>query len=155
PPAKPARRSPLRHHPRARRLPGGLSPPRRSRRLVRRLGRPLGGRLSLALEHQRLEPPTALEGLHPTHSARRSFSHSLGSAEPASDLASAGGPGPSPHPRLLPRLRALEEPRNVAAARASATRRGPSSKSLPASSPMMSSCRPQPTVRSDCVASPS
>ena len=38
-------------------------------------------------------------------------------------------------------------------ARALATRRGPSSRNWRASSPMMSSCRPQRTVRSDCVAS--
>ena len=47
----------------------------------------------------------------------RRLSHSQRSAEPASDLASARGPGPGPHPRLLPRLRALEEPGDLAGAR--------------------------------------
>ena len=63
---------------------------------------------------------------------------------------------PGPHPRLLSRLRTLEKPRDVATAeRASETRRAPSSKSLRASSPMTSLfCRPQPTARSDCAASP-
>src|SRR5208282_4196179 len=37
-------------------------------------------------------------------------------------------------------------------ARASGTRPGPSSKSLPVSSPTTSSCRPQRAARSDCVA---
>ncbi len=127
--------------------PGGLSPPRRSRRRVRRLGRALGGRLSAALEHQRLERSTALEGLHPTHPGRSRVSHPERSAEPASDLASARGSRSGPHPRLLSRLRAVEEPRDVAERAASATRRAPSSKNLRASSRTTSSCRPPPHGR--------
>ena len=79
--------------------------------------RALGRSLSPAFEHQRLERPTAVEGLHPTHPGRSGFSHPERSAERSTDLASARGEGPGPHPRLLPRLRALEEPRDVAAAR--------------------------------------
>jgi hypothetical protein len=55
PATKPARRRSLCDRAYPRRLPGGLPPQRRSQGLIRRLGRPLGGSLSLALEHRRLE----------------------------------------------------------------------------------------------------
>ena len=123
---------------------------------IRRLGRALGGRLSAALEHHRLERSAALEGLHPTHAGRSRFPHPEGSAERASDLAPARGPRSGPYPRLLSRLRAVEEPRDVAAARAaSETRRAPSSKSSHAFSRTTWYCRPQRTARSACDASPS
>ncbi len=57
--------------------------------IVRRLGHASGGRLSPALEHQRLERATAMEGLHPAHASRSRFSHPEGSVECASDLAPA------------------------------------------------------------------
>ena len=116
PPAKPARRRSLRYPPQAGQSPGGVQPPCRAQRLVRRLGCALGGRLSPALEHRRLERPTTVEGLHPAHPGRSGFSHSKRSAEPASGLASARGPRPGSYSRLLPRLRALEDPRDVATA---------------------------------------
>ena len=86
---------------------------------VRRLGRALGGRLSVAFEHQRLERSTALEGLYPAHAGRSRFSYPEGSAQRPSDLAPARGSRAGSYPRLLSCLRAVEEPRDVAAARRS------------------------------------
>ena len=99
--------------------PGGLSPRRRLQRRVRRLGGALGRRLSAALEHRRLERSAALEGLHPAHPGRGRLPHPEGSAERPPDLAPARGSRAGPHPRLLPRLRAVEEPRDVAEPRRS------------------------------------
>jgi hypothetical protein len=102
---------------------GRLAPACRLQRLIRRPGRALGGRLSAALEHHRLERSAALEGLHPAHAGRSRFPYPERSARRASDLASARGSRPGPHPRVLPRLRGVEEPRDVAAARRSRMRR--------------------------------
>jgi hypothetical protein len=84
---------------------GRLAPACRLQRLIRRPGRALGGRLSAALEHHRLERSAALEGLHPAHAGRSRFPYPERSARRASDLASARGSRPGPHPRVLPRLR--------------------------------------------------
>ena len=136
-------------------LPGGLPPRCCLQRLVRRLGRALGGRLSPALEHHRLERSAALEGLHPTHPGRSRFPHPEGSAERAPDLAPARRTRAGPYPRVLSRFRAVEEPRDVAAAApASAIPRAPYSKSSHEFSRTTSCCRPPPTVRSACAASP-
>src|SRR5205807_3900758 len=84
---------------------------------IRRLGGALGGRLSPALEHHRLERSAALEGLYPAHPGRSRLSHPERSVDRASGLAPARGPRPGSYPRVLSCLRAVEEPRNVAAAR--------------------------------------
>ena len=55
PATKPARRSALQGAPSRGRWPGGLASRGRSGRSLRRLGRPVGGGLSLALQHHRLE----------------------------------------------------------------------------------------------------
>ena len=83
-------------------------------RRLRRLGGALGRRLSPALEHHRLERSAALEGLHPAHPGRSRLPHPEGPAERPPDLAPARGSRPGPHPGLLPRLRAVEVPRDVA-----------------------------------------
>ncbi len=77
-------------------------------------------RFAIALEpcpgHHRLERSAALEGLYPTHTSRSCFPYPEGPAQRASDLAPARGPRSGSYPRLLSRLRAVEEPRDVAAA---------------------------------------
>ena len=80
PAAEPARRRPLRNGAGAGWLPGRVSPACCLQRVIRRLGRALGGRLSAALEHRRLERSTALEGLYPAHPGRSRFPHPEGSA---------------------------------------------------------------------------
>ena len=77
------------------------------------------GSLSPAIEYRRLERSAALEGLHPAHPGRSRFPHPEGPAERPSDLASARGPRPGSHPRLLSRLRPVEVPRDVAEPRRS------------------------------------
>jgi hypothetical protein len=61
----------------------------------------------------------SVEGLHPAHAGRSRLSYPEGSVERAADLASATRPPASPYPRVLPRLRAVEVPGDVAAARRS------------------------------------
>ena len=125
-------------------------------RRIRRLGRALGRRLSPALQHHRLERSAALEGLHPTHPGRSRLPHPERSARRAADLASARGSRSGAYPGLLPRLRAVEEPRDVAAARRPrkfAAHHPRRTRTHPV--PRRRVCRPQPTARSACVASPS
>ena len=93
------------------RLPGGFPPYRRLQRLIRRLGRALGRRLSSAFEHRRLDRSATLEGLYPAHPGRGRVPHSERSAQPPSDLASARRPRSGSYPRLLSCLRAVEDPR--------------------------------------------
>src|SRR6266404_4530861 len=119
PAAKPACCRPLRDSVGAGRLPGRFPSYRCLQRLIRRLGRTLAGCLSPALEHRRLERSAALESLYPTHTGRSRFPYPEESAERASDLAPARGPRSGPYPRVLSRLRAVEQPRAVAAARGS------------------------------------
>jgi Transposase DDE domain len=100
-------------------LPGRISSQRELQRHLRQLGGDLGRLLSPQIEHRRLERSAALEGVHPAHPGRSRFPHPEGPAERPPDLASARGPRPSSHPGLLPRLRPLEVPRDVAEPRRS------------------------------------
>jgi Transposase DDE domain len=111
---KPAIRRPLRNHAGAGWLSRGFPPRRRLQRRFRRLGRALGGRLSVALEHRRLERSKALEGLYPVDAGRSRFPHPEGPTQPSSDLAPARGTRAGTYPGLLSRLCAVEEPRDVA-----------------------------------------
>jgi hypothetical protein len=114
PAAEPARRSPLRRGARTGQLCGRLSSPGRLQRRVRRLGRAFRGCLSPAFEYHRLEQSTALEGLYPTHPGRSRLSYPQGSVELAPDLAPARRTRAGSYLGLLPRFRAVEEPRDVA-----------------------------------------
>src|SRR6266849_7297565 len=112
-------RRPLRDHAGAGWLLRGLPPWRRLQCLVRRLGRALRGRLSVAFEHRRLERSTALEGLYPAHPGRSRLPHPEGPTQPPSNLAPARRSRAGSYPRLLSRLRAVEEPGDVAEPRRS------------------------------------
>ena len=81
---------------------------------LRRMGGALRRRLRAAHQHHRLERRAAVAGLHPAHPGRGRLPHPERSAADSPDLASARGSRAGPHPRLLPRLRAVEEPRDVA-----------------------------------------
>jgi hypothetical protein len=114
PAAKPAIRRTLRNHAGAGWLSRGFPPWRHLQRRLRPLGRDLGGRLSVAFEYRRLERSTALEGLYPADAGRSRFPHPEGPTQPSSDLAPARGSRAGTYPRLLSRLRTVEEPRDVA-----------------------------------------
>jgi hypothetical protein len=79
----------------------------------------VGDRRLLPAAHQRLELDRggAVANLHPAHRRGGRVSRAEGPALHPTGLAPAGRPGPGAHLRLLPRLRAVEDARAVAAAR--------------------------------------
>src|SRR5262245_25782756 len=94
--------------------PGRVPARGRGERILRRLGGRIGRRLSAALQHQRLERRTTVKGLHPAHPGRSSF---IASKRISSRYAGSGTSAPialSPYPGARPRLRAVEEPGDVA-----------------------------------------
>jgi hypothetical protein len=154
PTAEPARPRPIFDRAQAGRLPGGFAPHRRLQRLIRRLGRALGGRLSSAFEHRQLDRSAALEG--PTSSSPRprprSASRKIRSTSVRSGISTRTGF------RLISSSAFLlsccgRASRCGSSEQASEIRHVRSSKSWRGSSRMTWSCRSPPMLRSACAAS--